>query len=79
MTEKLFTGTLNHNQNKKNLLNCIYKIASGDIANRIKDTFQKLIHKDQTGFIAWRYIGENTRLILDLMNYTDENNLPGLL
>ena len=61
------------------LLNCIYKIASGVIANRIKGTLQKLIHKDQTGFIAGRYIGENTRLIYDIMDYTEENNLPGLL
>ena len=59
------------------LLNCIYKIASGAIANRIKGTLQKLIHKDQTGFIAGRYIyGENTRLIYDIMDYTEENNLP---
>ena len=40
------------------LLNCVYKIASGTIANRIKGTLQKLIHKDQTGFIAGRYIGK---------------------
>ena len=61
------------------LINCIYKIASGAIANKIKGTLQKLIHKDQTGFIAGRYIGENTRLIYDIMDHTEENNLPGLL
>ena len=38
-----------------------------------------LINKDQTGFIKGRYIGENIRLIYDLMNYTEENNIPGLL
>ena len=26
-----------------------------------------------------RYIGENTRLVHDLMQYTEENNLPGTL
>ena len=61
------------------LLNCSYKIASGVIAARIKSTLHKLIHSDQTGFIAWRYIGENTRLIYDIMQYTEENNIPGLL
>ena len=61
------------------LLNCVYKIASGVIAARIKSTLQKLIHSDQTGFIAGRYIGENTRLIYDIMQYTEENNIPGLL
>ena len=61
------------------LLNCSYKIASGVIAARIKSTLHKLIHSDQTGFIAGRYIGENTRLIYDIMQFTEENNIPGLL
>ena len=61
------------------LLNCVYKIASGVIAARIKSILHKLIHSDQTGFIAGRYIGENTRLIYDIMQYTEENNIPGLL
>ena len=61
------------------LLNTIYKIASGAIANRIKTTLNKLINKDQTGFIAGRYVGENTRILYDIMHYAEENNLPGLL
>lgn len=61
------------------LLNTVYKIASGSIAGRIKTVINKLIHKDQTGFIEGRFIGENTRLIYDLMQYTEENNIPGLL
>lgn len=61
------------------LLNVVYKIASGCIAERIKSTLSKLISNDQTGFISGRYIGENTRLIYDLMNYTEEENIPGLL
>ena len=61
------------------LLNCIYKIASGVIALRIKSTLHKVIHADQTGFIAGRYIGENTRLVYDIMHFTEENNIPGLL
>ena len=61
------------------LLNCVYKIASGVIAHRIKSTIHKIIHADQTGFIAGRYIGENTRLVYDIMQYTEENNIPGLL
>ena len=39
----------------------------------------KIINKDQTGFLKGRYTGENTRLIYDLMNYTEQNNIPGLL
>ena len=37
------------------LLNCVYKIASGVNTQRIKGTLHKLIHTDQTGFIAGRY------------------------
>ena len=61
------------------LLDTVYKIASGAIANRTKGVLDKLINKDQTGFIKGRYIGENTRLIYDLMNYTEQNNIPGLM
>ena len=61
------------------LLNTVYKIASGSIAARLKSVLDKLIHPDQTGFIAGRYIGENTRLIYDIMEYTEEEKIPGLL
>lgn len=57
----------------------VYKLASGCIAERLKSILSKLISNDQTGFISNRYIGENTRLIYDIMNYTEENNIPGLL
>ena len=61
------------------LLNCTYKIAAGCIANRIKTVLDKIISKDQTGFIKRRYIGENTRLIYDIMQYTETHNIPGFL
>ena len=61
------------------LLNNIYKIASASIANRLKQILNKLISSDQTGFIQGRYIGENTRLIYDIMQYAEENDIPGLL
>ena len=61
------------------LLNVVYKIASGCIAKRLKSCIHKLISSDQTGFVPGRYIGENTRLVYDLMQYTEENNIPGIL
>ena len=39
----------------------------------------KLISTDQTGFMEGRYIGENTRLLYDIMQYTEEQHIPGLL
>lgn len=61
------------------LLNTVYKIASGCIAARLKKYLHKLINPDQTGFMSNRYIGENTRLIYDIMQYTEEEEIPGLL
>jgi hypothetical protein len=60
------------------LLNTLYKIGSGVIANRIKKVLPTLIDNDQTGFIAGRYIGENIRLLFDIMEYAEENDIPGL-
>ena len=61
------------------LLNTVYKIGSGVIANRIKPLLPLLIKSDQTGFIKGRYIGESIRLIYDILHYTEENNIPGIL
>ena len=61
------------------LLNVTYKIGSGCLARRIKTVLNKIISNDQTGFIPGRYIGENSRLIYDLMNYTDTHHIPGVL
>ena len=61
------------------LLNTSYKIASSCIAERIKSVLPNIIHKDQTGFIRGRYIGENTRLLYDTLSYANKNNINGLL
>ena len=60
------------------LLNVIYKLASGSKAERIKQVLDKLISKEQTGFMSGRYIGENTRLIYDILHIT-KLDIPGLL
>ena len=60
------------------LLNVIYKIRSSCIVNRIKRVLPSLID-DQTGFISNRYMGDNVRLIYDLINYLNTKNKPGLL
>ena len=61
------------------LLNVSYKIASGCIANRIKRVLPNIIHSDQTGFINGRCISKNTRLLYDIIHYTETRNIPGLL
>ena len=39
---------------------------------------QGLIHPDQTGFVKGRYIGENIRLISDIMEQTRRDDTPGI-
>ena len=61
------------------LLNVDYKIASKAIAKRIEPLLSFLIHPDQTGFVKDRYIGENIRLISDIMEQTKKLNCSGIL
>lgn len=49
-------------------MNIDYKILAKTIAKRIEPFLPKLIHSDQTGFIKDRYIGQNIRLLSDLMD-----------
>ena len=61
------------------LLNVSYKIVSACIANRIKKVLDFLIHNNQKGFLKNRFIGENTRIIYDVLQNTQERNIPGIL
>ena len=49
------------------------------IATRIKNALPFIIQYNQTGFIKDRYIGETVRSFLDIMKFTVEENIPGLL
>jgi len=60
------------------LLNVDYKILTKTIAKRLEKVLPKIINPDQTDYVKGRYIGENVRLILDIMSYTDEKNVPGV-
>jgi len=61
------------------LLNVDFKIAAKAIAKRLESILPNLIHPDQTGFVKGRYIGENVRLISDIMEYTKLQKIPGIL
>ena len=61
------------------LLNVDYKVAAKAIAKRIEPLLPKLIHSDQTGFVKGRYIGENIRLLSDLMEQTKRDQTTGIL
>ena len=61
------------------MLNVDYKIATKTIAKQLEPLLPKLIYPDQTGFIKGRYIGENIRLISDIMDITLKRKIPGIL
>ena len=59
---------LNKNWRPISLLNVVYKIGSACIAKRLKSVLPSWINEDQTGFMANIYIGDNIRLIYDLIS-----------
>ena len=61
------------------LLNTIYKFFSSMVANRLKRVLPSIINEDQTGFISGRFIGENTRMVYDTIEYCDATDTKGLL
>ena len=61
------------------LLNSIYKFYSGILAERFKLILPKLIHADQKGFVNGRFIGENLRLIYDIINECEIQNSKNLI
>ena len=60
------------------LLNVDYKILSKVLAKRLEQHLPKLIHSDQTGFVNGRYIGQNIRLLSDIMEYTETKKIAGI-
>ena len=61
------------------LLNLDYKFASKAIAKRFERVLKRLINPDQTGFKKDRYIGQDIRLINDILEQTVTQNIPGIL
>ena len=57
----------------------VYKLASTVIANRLKTVLDNVISEEQKGFISGRFIGENIRLIYDILYETKSQDIPGLL
>ena len=61
------------------LLNISYKIASGCIASRLKNVLPSIIDCDQSGFMANRFMGDNIRLLYDILKLSYQNKKPGIL
>ena len=61
------------------LLNFDYKLLSKTISFRVTEYLPKLIHHNQSGFVKGRFIGDSIRVLQDIMSYTLEKRLPGLV
>ena len=61
------------------LLCADYKLISKVIANRIKAHLPKIINCDQTGFVKGRYIGQNIDMLLQIIEHSECNQVPGIV
>ena len=61
------------------LLNVSYKIASTCISNRLKSYLHKIINFSQKSYLNGRNINDNLKLMYDVLLYTENENIQGLL
>ena len=61
------------------LINVDAQIISKVVAARVKNVLPSIIHHHQTGYVKDRYIGETVRSISDVMEFTDYEDIPGIL
>ena len=71
--------TLLRNWRPLTLLNCLYKIVSGCIAERMKPHLTSIIHGDQKGFVSGRYIGEAIRMTYDIIQWAKDHKKTGII
>ena len=70
--------TLLENLRPVSLLNVGYKILTNSIAKRLEKVLPKIINSNQTGYIKGRFMGQNVRLIQDVMFHTKQEGKPGI-
>ena len=61
------------------LLNVDFKIISAAIANRLKTVIHKLVSPSQTAYIPGRFIGENSRLLYDVIECLNNQDRSGIV
>ena len=60
------------------LVDVLYKIVAKVLALRLGARLSKIIHPDQTGFVKGRFIGENLRLVSDVIAHCNEEKQEGI-
>ncbi len=61
------------------LLNTDYKIITKVLALRFEKVLSYIISSDQVGYLKGRFIGQNVRYIIDIMDYLKLNEKSGLI
>ena len=61
------------------LTNIDYRILAFTLAQRLQNIIGTVVSKNQTGYIKGRFIGTNVRAILDICDYIESTNSPGIL
>ncbi len=61
------------------LSNIDYKILAFVLADRLQRVISSLVNNEQTAYIKNRFIGENVRLLLDIMDMSEKTQTPGIL
>ena len=61
------------------LINVDTKITSKALAVGMEDVLTSIVHCDRAAYVKGRYISKSIRLITDLLQYTKENGITGIL
>ena len=61
------------------LLNTDYKILTKLLANRLQKVIPSIVSPDQNGYIKNRSIGQNIRTMVDVIEHTNQKNIPGII
>ena len=61
------------------LTNVDYRILSSILEDRLQKVINELIDTDQTAYVKKRYIGNNIRLALDMIDHCKKVNLKGIM
>ena len=59
-------------------MNVDYKIATKALALRLREVLPSIMSDVQAGYIEGRFIGQNIRMISDIINFTAEQNQEGI-
>lgn len=61
------------------LLNTDYKILTKTLSTRLLSVLPSIINPDQVAYVKDRYIGQNIRLMNDIITFTEDTNEPGII